>query len=164
MSTYRKEGKDVIIFATPEDHKEPSSVVLPEPEPQPGLILPNGEINWNCPCLGGMATGPCGVEFREAFSCFHNSEAEPKGSDCYDAFKEMHLCMAEYPQLYSKYDDDDDELNLEADKVLANESTMPKEEPKITTQTKMETDKTDKRVENKEFVSVLSSEFNFTLH
>lgn len=113
MSSYRKEGKDVIIFATAEDHKEPSKIVLPEPEPRPGLILPDGGINWNCPCLGGMATGPCGVEFREAFSCFHNSEAEPKGSDCFDAFKEMHLCMAEYPALYSKYDEDDKDLGLD---------------------------------------------------
>lgn len=73
------DGKDIVIFATAEDHKVPSTVKLPAPEPQPGLILPNGEINWNCPCLGGMATGPCGVEFRNAFSCFHYSEAEPKG-------------------------------------------------------------------------------------
>jgi intermembrane space import and assembly protein 40 len=73
-------GKDIVIFATPEDHKIPSTVTLPEPDPQPGLILPNGDINWNCPCLGGMATGPCGVEFRNAFSCFHYSESEPKGN------------------------------------------------------------------------------------
>lgn len=64
-------GKDIVIFATKEDHEAPSSVILPEPDPTPGLILPNGEINWNCPCLGGMATGPCGVPFRDAFSCFH---------------------------------------------------------------------------------------------
>ena len=64
-------GKDKIIFLTPEDLSKPSSIVLPEDEEPPGLILPSGEINWNCPCLGGMATGPCGVEFREAFSCFH---------------------------------------------------------------------------------------------
>lgn len=36
-----------------------------------GPIFPNGEINWDCPCLGGAAHGPCGTEFREAFSCFH---------------------------------------------------------------------------------------------
>ena len=36
-----------------------------------GPILPNGEINWECPCLGGAAHGPCGTEFRQAFSCFH---------------------------------------------------------------------------------------------
>lgn len=72
-------GKDLVIFATEEDHKVPSKITLPEPDNQPGLIMPNGDINWNCPCLGGMATGPCGVEFRNAFSCFHYSEAEPKG-------------------------------------------------------------------------------------
>lgn len=72
-------GKDIVIFATAEDHKKPSTIKLPEPEQQPGLILENGDINWNCPCLGGMATGPCGVEFRNAFGCFHYSDAEPKG-------------------------------------------------------------------------------------
>lgn len=36
-----------------------------------GPILPNGEINWDCPCLGGAAHGPCATEFRGAFSCFH---------------------------------------------------------------------------------------------
>lgn len=79
------------MFVTKEDHAEKSKIVLPESEPQPGLLLPSGEINWNCPCLGGMATGPCGVEFREAFSCFHYSEAEPKGSDCYETFKTMQV-------------------------------------------------------------------------
>lgn len=64
-------GKDTVIFVTKEDHAEPSTVVLPPTEPASGLILPSGEINWNCPCLGGMATGPCGVEFRDAFTCFH---------------------------------------------------------------------------------------------
>lgn len=83
MSHCRRLGpnnKDIVIFATKEDHQIPSTVKLPEPDSQPGLILPNGDINWNCPCLGGMATGPCGVEFRNAFSCFHYSDAEPKGN------------------------------------------------------------------------------------
>ena len=45
--------------------RKPSQVTLAENTDTPaGLILPNGEINWNCPCLGGMAVGPCGVEFR----------------------------------------------------------------------------------------------------
>lgn len=117
------------MFVTKEDHAEKSKIVLPESEPQPGLLLPSGEINWNCPCLGGMATGPCGVEFREAFSCFHYSEAEPKGSDCYDTFKTMqvtienlhfffvmsHLwfccfkdCMSQYPTVYNQNAGDDD--------------------------------------------------------
>lgn len=59
------------MFLTPEDLMQPTSLKLPEDEESPGLILSSGEINWNCPCLGGMATGPCGVEFRDAFTCFH---------------------------------------------------------------------------------------------
>jgi len=73
-----------------------------------GLILPNGEINWNCPCLGGMASGPCGYQFRSAFSCFHHSESEPKGSDCYEEFTLMHECMVKYPALYGTDKDDED--------------------------------------------------------
>lgn len=46
-----------------------------------------GEINWDCPCLGGMAHGPCGEDFRAAFSCFVFSKSEPKGMDCIDNFK-----------------------------------------------------------------------------
>lgn len=46
-----------------------------------------GEINWDCPCLGGMAHGPCGEEFKAAFSCFVYSQEEPKGMDCIDKFK-----------------------------------------------------------------------------
>lgn len=46
-----------------------------------------GEINWDCPCLGGMAYGPCGEDFRAAFSCFVYSEEDPKGIDCIDKFK-----------------------------------------------------------------------------
>lgn len=77
------------------------------------MILPSGEINWNCPCLGGMATGPCGVPFRDAFSCFHHSRAEPKGSDCVDQFRGMHECMMKYPELYKDYskDDEDDDVD-----------------------------------------------------
>lgn len=121
MPIIRKEGKDTIIFATKEDHATPSKVTLPAPEPSPGLILPNGEINWNCPCLGGMATGPCGVEFREAFSCFHYSTADPKGSDCYEAFKTMQSCMSNYPALYANKETDLDELDNNESGELKNE-------------------------------------------
>lgn len=65
-----------------------------------GLILPSGEINWNCPCLGGMASGPCGAQFKEAFSCFHYSKEEVKGSECIDQFRSMQECMQKFPELY----------------------------------------------------------------
>ncbi|KAH9851473.1 hypothetical protein C2E23DRAFT_831054 [Lenzites betulinus] len=72
-----------------------------------------GEINWDCPCLGGMAHGPCGLQFREAFSCFVFSEAEPKGIDCVEKFKAMQECFREHPDVYGDdimNDDDEEEL------------------------------------------------------
>ncbi|XP_005094969.1 mitochondrial intermembrane space import and assembly protein 40-B [Aplysia californica] len=104
MSYCKEEGKDQVIFASKDDMVLPSKAIInleeDEEDQQPGLILANGDINWDCPCLGGMATGPCGTEFRSAFSCFHYSQAEPKGSDCYDAFLTMQQCMGQYPELY----------------------------------------------------------------
>lgn len=61
-----------------------------------------GEINWDCPCLGGMAHGPCGPQFREAFSCFIHSEDEPKGINCVDKFKDMQNCFREHPEIYAE--------------------------------------------------------------
>jgi len=107
MSYCRREGKDTILFATKEDHETASTVEIPEPEPGPGLIMRDGSINWNCPCLGGMATGPCGMEFREAFTCFHYSTAEPKGSNCYSVFEEMQNCMSRYPTVYSRGEEEE---------------------------------------------------------
>jgi intermembrane space import and assembly protein 40 len=61
-----------------------------------------GKINWDCPCLGGMAYGPCGMQFREAFSCFVFSEEEPKGIDCVEKFKAMQDCFRENPDVYGE--------------------------------------------------------------
>lgn len=47
-----------------------------------------------------MASGPCGTEFKEAFSCFHYSKEEVKGSDCMEQFMAMQECMQLYPELY----------------------------------------------------------------
>jgi intermembrane space import and assembly protein 40 len=72
-----------------------------EEESPGGAFNPvTGEINWDCPCLGGMAHGPCGPEFREAFSCFVYSEKEPKGIDCVEKFKAMQNCFREHPDVY----------------------------------------------------------------
>ncbi|KAK7896067.1 hypothetical protein WMY93_021392 [Mugilogobius chulae] len=112
MPIIREEGKDTIIFVTKEDHEAPSNAELVEEDPddpyeEKGLILPSGEINWNCPCLGGMASGPCGTEFKEAFSCFHYSKEEVKGSECLDQFRAMQECMQRYPELYPQEDEKD---------------------------------------------------------
>lgn len=92
------------------------------------MILPNGDINWNCPCLGGMASGPCGEQFKSAFSCFHYSTEEIKGSDCVDQFRAMQECMQKYPDLYPQEDENEEEKsskNLEATPV---EDSVAKEE------------------------------------
>nr|CAH7749383.1 unnamed protein product [Callosobruchus chinensis] len=86
-----------------------------------------------------MATGPCGVEFRNAFSCFHYSDAEPKGSDCYDLFKTMQVCMQKYPTLYNKDMSDDDDLSnaiQQADSSEVNEDSV-----KVATATEKDTKK-----------------------
>ena len=70
-----------------------------------------GEINWDCPCLGGMADGPCGPEFKEAFSCFVFSEQEPKGMDCIDKFQNMQGCFQKHPEVYKGELEDDEELS-----------------------------------------------------
>ena len=73
MSYCRNEGKDKILFLSEEEASKASTVELTSnaSDVRKGLITEDGEINWNCPCLGGMPTGPCGVPFRQAFSCFH---------------------------------------------------------------------------------------------
>ncbi|XP_070558454.1 mitochondrial intermembrane space import and assembly protein 40-B-like [Ptychodera flava] len=131
MSYCREEGKDKIIFVTREDHEEPSTADIDfedDDDDEPGLILPNGDINWNCPCLGGMATGPCGEEFKEAFSCFHYSAAEIKGSDCIDQFRTMQECMRQYPELYPEKDDEEEAEKGQGD--TAPSSDVPSKEQK----------------------------------
>lgn len=73
-----------------------------------------GEINWDCPCLGGMAHGPCGDQFKAAFSCFVFSKDEPKGVDCIEHFKTMQDCFRDHPEMYgSELEDDEVEGQLE---------------------------------------------------
>ena len=73
-----------------------------------------GEINWDCPCLGGMAYGPCGEQFRAAFSCFVFSQEEPKGVDCIEHFKTMQNCFREHPDVYGAELEDDEDNTGEA--------------------------------------------------
>lgn len=49
-----------------------------------------------------MAHGPCGPDFREAFSCFVHSEQEPKGVECVEKFKAMQDCFRAHPEVYGE--------------------------------------------------------------
>lgn len=73
-----------------------------ETKPEGAFNPETGEINWDCPCLGGMANGPCGEEFKTAFSCFVYSDVEPKGVDCIEKFSAMQNCFREHPDVYAE--------------------------------------------------------------
>jgi mitochondrial intermembrane space import and assembly protein 40 len=96
---------------------EPIEALESEADKQGAFDPETGEINWDCPCLGGMAHGPCGEEFKSAFSCFVYSNEEPKGMDCIDKFqyvlkallvwlsilifcRGMQECFRKYPEIY----------------------------------------------------------------
>lgn len=76
-----------------------------------------GEINWDCPCLGGMAHGPCGEEFKAAFSCFVYSTADPKGMDCLEKFQGMQDCFRRHPDVYKEQLEMDESPEADADAV-----------------------------------------------
>jgi hypothetical protein len=74
-----------------------------EADPSQAAFNPEtGEINWDCPCLGGMAHGACGEEFKAAFSCFVYSTEEPKGQDCIEKFRGMQECFRAHPEIYGE--------------------------------------------------------------
>ncbi|KAL4824070.1 hypothetical protein H8958_013797 [Nasalis larvatus] len=80
-----------------------------------------------------MASGPCGEQFKSAFSCFHYSMEEIKGSDCVDWFRAMQECMQKYPDLYPQQDEDEEEEGEkqpaeQAEETAPTEATATKEE------------------------------------
>ncbi|KAI1103849.1 hypothetical protein F4804DRAFT_215381 [Jackrogersella minutella] len=106
---------------------EGSPEALEEEAGQQGAFNPEtGEINWDCPCLGGMAHGPCGEEFKAAFSCFVYSKEEPKGMDCIDKFQHMQDCFRLHPEEYGEELDDDDAPPAEGALETASETPTAK--------------------------------------
>ncbi|KAG9195293.1 hypothetical protein G6011_00414 [Alternaria panax] len=126
----QKEATSAQQNAKPSEDGQGSIEGLEEEADQQGAFNPEtGEINWDCPCLGGMAHGPCGEQFKAAFSCFVYSTEEPKGMDCIDKFKDMQNCFREYPEVYgSELDSDADE----EDNMTASTETQPHSSPAST--------------------------------
>lgn len=90
----------VAVAASPEE-AEKTPEQLEEEAGQQGAFNPEtGEINFDCPCLGGMAHGPCGEEFKAAFSCFVYSDQEPKGIECVDKFQYVILFHAQHGTIW----------------------------------------------------------------
>lgn len=100
----------------PTDTANPGAAELEEEAEGEGAFNPEtGEINWDCSCLGGMAHGPCGPEFREAFSCFVYSQEEPKGMECIDKFQGMRDCFQKHPDVYKDELMEDEEIDREVE-------------------------------------------------
>ncbi|KAL3851984.1 hypothetical protein ACJMK2_015673 [Sinanodonta woodiana] len=116
MSYCKQDGKDRIIFATKEDQEKPSTAIIIESkDEEPGFTLPNGDINWHCPCHGSDIFGPCAVEYREARTCLHNSKTDPRGTDCHDSIMPWIRCLGEQSgvDLLGKEDDEEQEEEWE---------------------------------------------------
>ena len=121
-SSRKTQGQDSASFAAPEAELQDGSQSQPQTaeeleedaHTQGAFNEETGEINWDCPCLGGMAHGPCGPQFREAFSCFVFSKEEPKGMDCIDKFKGMQDCFRQHPEIYQAELEDDEREEEEA--------------------------------------------------
>ena len=104
---YLAQSSDAPSAPSPDASDETGDDALPSEEDgeassQAAFDPVTGKINWDCPCLGGMAYGPCGMQFREAFSCFVFSEEDPKGIDCVEKFKAMQDCFRENPDIYGE--------------------------------------------------------------
>ncbi|ORZ15288.1 P-loop containing nucleoside triphosphate hydrolase protein [Absidia repens] len=143
MSYAAKDGKDTVVFVDKEyvdnqqeetvtpSQKEDTATAEEENDQSAAYDPETGEINWDCPCLGGMAQGPCGEQFKAAFSCFVYSEAEPKGFDCVEKFKNMQDCFREHPDIYGDEIDDDDEEETAASAPVPTETPAAEEQQKI---------------------------------
>lgn len=101
--------------STPPASADGPDALEEEAEQQGAFNEETGEINWDCPCLGGMAHGPCGEQFKAAFSCFVYSKEEPKGVECIEHFKTMQNCFREHPEIYgSEMDEEEVDAQLDA--------------------------------------------------
>lgn len=121
LAIERRQRREAAEAAAAEEAKNATATAgagaLEEEADQQGAFNPEtGEINWDCPCLGGMAHGPCGEEFKAAFSCFVYSTEETKGIDCIDKFKGMQNCFREYPEIYGAELEPDEEEDATADR------------------------------------------------
>ena len=56
------------------------------------------------------------------------SEAEPKGSDCFEKFAEMNECMSKHPELYENNDEQMSEAAEESVKSTETEQQKQKKE------------------------------------
>eukprot|EP00035_Acanthoeca_spectabilis_P016997 m.354929 g.354929 ORF g.354929 m.354929 type:complete len:160 (-) comp16597_c1_seq1:237-716(-) len=114
------EKKDKVVFVDKEEEATAEAGYASddssgEEDERMGAVGPDGEIDWDCPCLHGMTKGPCGAPFKEAFACFVASKAEPKGEDCLMEMKAMHDCIMAHPEHFESSDEESDENTTDSE-------------------------------------------------
>ncbi|KAK7698448.1 Oxidoreductase [Diaporthe eres] len=130
--------KSAATAAGSPEEAEKTPEQLEEEAGQQGAFNPEtGEINFDCPCLGGMAHGPCGEEFKAAFSCFVYSDQEPKGIECVDKFQHMQDCFRKYPDVYGAEIADEEAAEHEAEQLALDTPTPPADAPAPKTERNM---------------------------
>lgn len=100
-----------------------------------GPILPNGDINWACPCHGNMVYGPCGKQYRDFITeCILKSNKEQDEelesvSNCLEKHLALEKCITKHPVLYAdlqpnaKRENDDTLNNVQHDHEKGNTAT-----------------------------------------
>lgn len=76
-----------------------------------GAILPDGSINWDCPCIARDLTGPCGYQMRQALACYTEGAASP---ECREKHLELQDCLQSHAGLYPWVNDEDGSVEKEA--------------------------------------------------
>lgn len=125
-----KDGKDRIVFASREEVSTPSQATIAQEEEEiydgpTGFVQPNGDLNFGCPCVGGLHAGPCGYEMREFLSSnyYHSKDKEdPRGQGCDDKLDTMMSCIQKHADYYrEKMSGDDDEEQEDPFAITENE-------------------------------------------
>ncbi len=64
--------------------------------------------------MGGRPSGPCGYEFKEAFTCWHNEsrQEEPNFPNCVEQFYKLQKCEAQYPDVYGVMTPEEEEEEI----------------------------------------------------
>ena len=80
------------------------------------------ELNWDCPCVGWVVSGPCGYEFRKAFECSYYSKDETHPEECGKARDNVVQCMRDHPHIFGRKDDGGDSGLIKDEEVASRES------------------------------------------
>eukprot|EP01108_Squamamoeba_japonica_P006805 TRINITY_DN557_c0_g1_i1.p1 TRINITY_DN557_c0_g1~~TRINITY_DN557_c0_g1_i1.p1 ORF type:complete len:118 (-),score=17.32 TRINITY_DN557_c0_g1_i1:36-389(-) len=96
QSAENKTKGNFVIYANASDTR------VPEREP----------IDWECPCLADVRTGPCAPAFRAAFECAHYAVDDNARLACRPLMESMADCVRSNRDRYGSYASMLDEMDV----------------------------------------------------